>query len=202
MLYELFLRVTEFVESLGYLGIFLMTFVEGTFIPIPSEITLIPTGYLIAKNHFNLWYALFWSILGTISGALFSYQLALRFGRMLLIRYGKYIFIPQHKLEKIEIFFAKHGPISAFTGRMLPGVKHFISLPAGLGKMDFKRFAIYSTAGATVWVSSIIAIGYFIGDNEALINKYLHQVNIALLSMVVILIVFYAVKIILLKRKR
>ena len=200
-MYELFLHITEFVESLGYIGIFIMTFIEGSFIPIPSEITLIPAGYLAAKGYLHLGYILFWSILGTLGGALFSYYIALYFGRMLLIKYGKYFFINEHKLSQIEAFFQKHGPISAFSGRMLPGIKHFISLPAGLGKMDFKTFTIYSTFGAIIWVSIIIAVGYLIGNNEHLINKYLKQINIGLIVFTVVVTVFYILKLRYLQKK-
>ncbi|MDJ1257455.1 MAG: DedA family protein [Candidatus Midichloria sp.] len=190
-MYELFLRITEFVESLGYIGIFIMTFIEGTFIPIPSEITLIPAGYLAAKGHFHLGYILFWSILGTLSGALFSYYIALHFGRILLLKYGKYFLINEQKLKKIEAFFTKHGPISAFSGRMLPGIKHFISFPAGLGRMDVKKFTLYSAFGATFWVSIIVTVGYLIGDNEHLISRYIKQINIGLITFTVLLVVFY-----------
>ena len=190
-MYELFLRFTEFVESLGYIGILIMTFIEGTFIPIPSEVTLIPAGYLAAKGQFHLGYVLFWSILGTLGGALFSYYIALHFGRMLLLKYGKYFFINEQKLSKIESFFKKHGPISAFSGRILPGIKHFISLPAGLGKMNFKKFAIYSAFGSTLWVSIVVAVGYLIGNNEHLISKYLKQINIGLILFITIMVAFY-----------
>ena len=200
-MYELFLGITEFVESLGYIGIFIMTFIEGSFIPIPSEITLIPAGYLAAKGQFHLSYILFWSILGTLGGAFFSYYIALHFGRMLLIKYGKYLFINEYKLSKIETFFQKHGPISAFSGRMLPGIKHFISLPAGLGRMNFKTFAIYSTFGSALWVSLIVALGYLIGDNEHLINKYLKQINIGLIVFIIIITIFYIWKLRYLQKK-
>jgi len=193
-MYELFLRITEFVESMGYMGIFLMTFIEGTFIPIPSEITLIPAGYLAAKGHFHVWYVLFWSIFGTLSGAIFSYYIALRFGRALLLKYGKYFLINDKKLMKIESFFKKHGPISAFSGRMLPGIKHFISFPAGLGKMNIKKFILYSSLGATVWVSILVMAGYLIGDNEYLITKYLKQINLGLIFFTLSILSFYVWK--------
>ena len=194
-MYELFLSVINFIESLGYIGIFIMTFVEGSLIPIPSEITLIPAGYLVTKGSFHIVNLLIISILGTLAGAIFSYYIALRFGRELLVKHGKYIFINSTKLAKIESFFEKHGAISTFTGRMLPGLKHFISVPAGLGKMNFKLFTIYSAAGSTIWVSILIAFGYFIGDNEALISKYLKYFNVGLVAILLIVSAFFIVKI-------
>ena len=194
-MYELFLSLISFIESLGYVGIFIMTFVEGSLVPVPSEITLIPAGYLVTKGAFKIVPLLIVSIIGTLAGAMFSYYIALRFGRALLVKYGKYIFINSTKLAKIEHFFQKHGAVSTFTGRMLPGLKHFISVPAGLGKMNFKLFTIYSAAGSTIWVSLVIAFGYFIGDNEELIHKYLKYFNIGLFAIILVVGIFYLLKI-------
>ena len=195
MLYEIFLKIVEFVDQFGYFGLFIMTFIEGTFIPIPSEITLIPAGFLIAKGELNLYGVLFVSILGTVCGALFNYFIAFHFGRIILLKYGKYLFIKKEKLAKIEVFFQDHGPISIFTGRMLPGIKHFISFPAGLGKMNLKLFCAYTTAGATIWVIILIALGYFIGTNDALVSKYVKKINIALLVCVACFIAIYILRI-------
>lgn len=194
MLYELFLKATELVEALGYLGIFIMSFIEGTFIPIPSEITLIPAGYLVAKGSLKMSYVLISGISGTLGGAIFSYTIAFHFGRAIFIKYGKYFFMDEKKLSKLEDFMAKYGNISVFLGRVLPGIKHFISFPAGLGKMDPKLFCFYSTCGSGVWASFLILLGYFIGDNEALINQYLKQVNFILLLLLAIITLFFLIK--------
>ncbi len=193
---ELFTQIIEIVKSFGYIGIFLMTFVEATFIPIPSEITLIPAGYLAAKGDFIIWYVLIYSITGTICGATFSYYIALKFGRALLLKYGRYFFVNEMKLKKIEQFFKKHGPISTFTGRIMPipGVKHFISFPAGLGKMDIKKFIIYSSFGSAIWVGIIVSLGYFIGDNEYLIKKHIGKINIILFLFISAIVCFYLIR--------
>ena len=115
-----------------------MTFIESTFIPIPSEITMIPAGYLIGKGELNFFLVFLCSISGTVLGALTNYMIAYHYGRKLLVNYGKYFFLNTTKLVKIELFFRKYGKISTFFGRMLPGVKHFISFPAGLGKMNLR----------------------------------------------------------------
>ncbi len=182
----------DLIESLGYLGIFLMTLVEGSFIPIPSEITIIPAGYLVAKGKFTLINVMFWSLSGTIAGVFISYFTAYYFGRNLLMRYGKYIFIDSSKLSKIEAFFMKHGHISVFIGRILPGLKHFISFPAGLARMDIKLFSIYSICGATLWVSILVFIGYSIGDNEELVAKYIKRINYVAITLVILLIAIYS----------
>ena len=190
-MYALFLKLIALVESWGYLGIFIMTFIESTFVPIPAEVTLIPAGYLVAQGEMH-WYLVFLcSVMGTLGGSLFNYFIAYYFGRKIFIRYGKYFFMDSKKLESIEHFFKKHGAISAFTGRLLPGVKHFISFPAGLAKMPLRKFIVYTVLGAAIWCGILIEVGYQIGENEHLIKKYIKQVNIALILMVSAMISFY-----------
>ncbi len=190
-MYEIFLSIIDMIETFGYLGIFIMTFIEGSFIPIPGEITLIPAGYLIAKGKFSAVQVVLWGMLGTVAGFFASYFAAYYLGRTLMLRYGKYVFIDKKRLGKIEEFFAKHGHISVFIGRILPGLKHFISLPAGLARMDKKLFAIYSTCGAALWVPLLITIGYFIGDNEELISHYIKRLNYIIILSVILLLIAY-----------
>ena len=190
-MYEIFLEIVYFVESLGYFGIFIMTFIESTFIPIPAEITLIPAGYLVHKGEMHIALILLVSTIGTLAGSTANYYIAYFFGRKLFTNKGKYFFMNESKLEKIEKFFADHGAISVFTGRFLPGVKHFISFPAGLAKMDIKAFCLYTLAGGVIWCAVLISLGYLIGENELLIKKYLKQVNFSLLFLVSAGIAYY-----------
>ena len=191
MIYELFLEVVHFVESLGYVGIFIMTFIESTFIPIPAEVTLIPAGYLVQKGDMNFWLVLISSVLGTVCGSLFNYYIAYFFGRKLFVSYGKYFFLKKNQLAKIEKFFENHGAISTFTGRLLPGIKHFISFPAGLAKMNIKLFSIYTAAGGFLWCLILILLGYAIGENEHLITRYLKQINFVIIILISGLIAYY-----------
>ena len=190
-MYEIFLKFVELVELFGYLGIFIMTFIESTFVPIPSEVTLIPAGYLVAKSELSASLVMLWSILGTVGGSLFNYTIARYFGRALLLRYGKYFLINDERLQSIENFFKEHGAISTFSGRILPGIKHFISFPAGLGKMDLKVFCFYTAAGGAIWNGVLLVLGYFIGTNDDLIKKYIKQVNIGLILFIACLVSFY-----------
>lgn len=190
-MYEIFLEIVWFVESLGYFGVFIMTFIESTFIPIPAEITLIPAGYLVHKGEMNGILVLLVSTIGTLAGSTANYYIAYFFGRRLFTKKGKYFFMNQSKLEKIEKFFASHGAISVFTGRFLPGIKHFISFPVGLAKMDIKSFCVYTLLGGAIWCAILISLGYLIGENEFLIKKYLKQVNFVLLILVSAIIAYY-----------
>ncbi len=190
-MYELFLQIAELVNSFGYIGIFIMTFIESTFVPIPAEITLIPAGYLVSKGGMNFYIVWAVSVLGTIGGSLFNYYVASSIGRQILLRYGKYFFIDEKKLNKMESFFRKHGAISMFTGRLLPGVKHFISFPAGLAKMNIKAFCTYTALGGALWCFILIMLGYLIGENEGLITKYLKQINFILIFSLSVVIALY-----------
>jgi uncharacterized membrane protein YdjX (TVP38/TMEM64 family) len=190
-MYEIFLEIVRFVESLGYFGVFIMTFIESTFIPIPAEITLIPAGYLAHKGDMNFFLVLIISTIGTLAGSTVSYYIAYFFGRKLFANKGKYLFLNESKLEKIEKFFINHGAISVFTGRFLPGLKHFISFPAGLAKMDIKAFCLYTLVGGGLWCLILISLGYLIGKNELLIQKHLKQINIIVLFLIGSLIAYY-----------
>ena len=176
-MYQLFIELVNLVESLGYLGLFIMTMVEGTFIPIPNELTLIPAGFLVAKGVMKMWIVLFVSILGNICGSLINYYVAYHYGRSLVQKYGKYVFFTEQKLAKVEDFFKRHGPISVFIGRIMPGLKHFISFPAGLGKMDLKQFCIYTGSGGAIWVTILVFLGDIIGNNEELVARYIKNLN-------------------------
>ncbi|MBU0631982.1 DedA family protein [bacterium] len=175
----------------GYLGVFLLMAVESSFVPFPSEIILIPAGVLIADAKMNLYAVFAVSILGSLFGALINYYLAMFVGRKFLDRYGKYFFISQNSLEKMDNFFDNHGHISTFTGRLIPGIRQLISIPAGLSKMNLKIFLIYTGAGAGVWSVILIALGYFIGKNQELIHVYLKEITIATILAVILLIVGY-----------
>lgn len=182
------------VEHLGIGGIFIMTFLESTFAPIPSEITMIPAGYLVQQGKMSLVGTLLASILGTVGGAYFNYWIAKRFGRGLFIRYGKYFLMSPEKLVKIEKFFEKHGAISTFTGRLIPGVRHFISFPAGLANMDLKKFFIYTALGGALWMSTLLALGYYIGANQDLAVKYLPIIKLCLFGFIAVLFAGYVMR--------
>jgi membrane protein DedA with SNARE-associated domain len=183
--------LVAFVEHLGVLGIFIMTFLESTFMPIPSEITMIPAGYLIQQGKMDLISVLIASIIGTVGGAYFNYWIARRYGRGLFLRYGKYFMMTPAKLTKLESFFERHGAISTFIGRLIPGIRHYISFPAGLAQMDLKKFVIYTALGGAIWMCVLIALGYYIGENKELMTTYLPIIKGGMLLFIVLLMVVY-----------
>jgi len=190
--------IVQTVGDLGYIGIFFMMFLESSFFPFPSEVVMIPAGYLASKGEMNIYLVLFTGLLGSISGALFNYFLAIKFGRTIIIKYGKYFFFKEESLNKMEIFFKNHGEISTFTGRLIPAVRQYISFPAGISKMNLSKFIIYTSLGAFIWVFILTILGYFIGDNEVLIKEYLHNIiYIIILSLIIFVLayIFYNKKI-------
>ncbi len=191
MLHEIVDFIVNTVDSLGYAGIFIMMFLESSFFPFPSEVAMIPAGFLAAQGKMNIFLAIFIGIAGSLAGALFNYFLAVKFGRGFLIRYGKYFFIKEETITKTEKFFKNHGAISTFTGRLVPAVRQYISFPAGLARMDLKIFSFYTTLGAGIWVTILTLIGYFFGANEAVAKAHTKEITIGILTALAILIFWY-----------
>ncbi len=191
MLTDIVNFIVDTVGALGYAGIFLMMFLESSFFPFPSEVVMIPAGYLAYKGEMNIYIVLIMGILGSLAGALFNYYLAIKLGRKFLVKYGKYFFVKEDTILKMENFFKEHGHISTFSGRLIPAVRQYISFPAGLAKMNLATFCIYTSLGAGIWVLILTLLGYFIGGNEELIKEYTRFIVIAILVSLAILGYFY-----------
>lgn len=191
----MFLELTQYlvttVQGFGYGGIMLLMAVESSFIPFPSEVVMIPAGYLASKGEMNLLLVILSGLIGSMIGAYVNYFGALWIGRRFLDKYGRYFFISPAALEKMDLFFHRHGAISTFTGRLIPGVRQLISIPAGLGRMNLPLFSLYTALGAGIWGAILALIGYFIGDNEALIGKYLKEITMIAAAVVAVIIALY-----------
>jgi len=174
--------IVDTVSSLGYPGILILMLLESSFVPFPSEVIMIPAGYLASKGEMHIVIVVLCGILGSLIGALINFYLAVWLGRPFLLRYGRYVMFGEEHLQKIETFFQRHGHISTFTGRLIPMVRQYISIPAGLARMRLPVFCFYTSLGAGIWVVILTLLGFFIGENEALIQKYLHDIVIALLA--------------------
>ena len=183
--------LVEFVHHFGYAGIFIMTALESTFVPVPSEVTMVPAGYLVQQGLMNGWIVFFASVTGTLAGSLLNYWIARHYGRRFLNAYGKYMFFGPEKMAALDRFFAGHGEISIFTSRLIPGVRHVISFPAGLAHMDLKKFSLYTTVGGAIWMATLIAVGYIIGDNEELVKRYMPYITSAFLAAIVFMVAWY-----------
>lgn len=194
MIHDIAQAIVGYIGDMGYWGIFLLMFLESTFFPFPSEIVMIPAGYLAFKGEMDIYIVILSGIVGSVTGALFNYYLAIHFGRKFILRYGKYFLIKEETLDKLEVFFARHGELSTFNGRLIPGIRQLISLPAGLARMNIAKFAFYSGLGAGIWVIVLVALGYFLGSNEALISEYLQSATLIALLCVVLITLFYVAR--------
>lgn len=176
------------VEAWGYPGIFILMALESTVLPVPSELVLIPAGYLAHQGQMNFALILLASTTGSLFGATLNYVFALWVGRPFLERWGRYFFVRPELLHKTDAFFFRHGAISTFTGRLVPGIRHLISLPAGLTRMNLAAFAFYTSLGAGLWSVVLITFGWFIGGNVALMQKYQHLVTAGVIAFVAMVI--------------
>jgi membrane protein DedA with SNARE-associated domain len=190
-LYQIIDWIVLTVSGLGYPGIIIMMFLESSFIPFPSEVVMIPAGYLAYKGEMSLVLTILAGTFGSLMGALLNYYLAIKLGRPFLLRYGKYVMLNEVGLKKMEDFFARHGHVSTFTGRLIPVVRQYISLPAGLARMNLMVFSFYTSLGAGIWVAILALLGYYIGGNELLIKEYLRDIIITLVVSIIIGIAGY-----------
>ena len=182
MIKELAQQLVDLIFDWGYLGIFIMMAIESSFIPFPSEIVLIPAGYLASEGQMSLGLIMSAALGGSMVGAFINYFLALTLGRKILQNYGKYFFIKESALDKMDDYFQKHGHVSTFIGRLIPGIRQLISIPAGLARMNLVVFSTYTALGAGIWALILTLLGYFIGENQELIDTYLKQITIGILG--------------------
>ncbi len=173
--------IVHTVQGWGYPGIFILALLESTIVPVPSELILIPAGYLAFQGKMSLPLILLTATLGGLAGASINYAFALLVGRPFLERWGKYFFVEPALLHKTERFFRDYGAISTFTGRLVPGIRHLISLPAGLARMNRAAFALYTMLGAGLWAAILTMTGYFIGDKIALVERELHLITLGVI---------------------
>jgi len=180
------------IGALGYPGIFLLMAMESSVFPVPSELVMPPAGYLAQQGEMHMAMVILCGTLGSLIGAYANYFAAYYLGKPLILKYGKYVWITEEKFAKVETFFKNHGEVSTFIGRLLPVVRHLISLPAGLAGMNRLKFSVYTLVGAGLWVTVLSYIGYFIGANRELILRYSHKALIGALILSATIIIVYS----------
>ena len=196
---ELFSQFTIFllniINEIGYFGIFIGMTIESSFFPFPSEIILIPAGVLIANGEMVFSLVFIASLLGSLTGAMINFFLALFIGRkttdFLISKYGKFLFITKKGLKKSDDYFDKHGEVTTFIGRLIPGVRQLISLPAGFSRMNFFKFILFTGLGAGIWSFILIYIGYLFGNNPVWINENMGFVTLLVLLFSLIILIIY-----------
>lgn len=188
--------LVDTVLAVGYPGITALMFIESSFIPFPSEVVMPPAGYLAAQGKMNPYLALLAGIVGSVGGALFNYWFAIAIGEPVLRRFGKYVLLTEKNLDRTEAFFARHGEISTFVGRLLPAIRQLISIPAGMARMHLGRFVAFTALGAGIWCAILVYIGWFLGRHEAalresVVKAYSTQAFLYLLPVLALLLVGY-----------
>lgn len=190
MMWEFVTFVVDKVQDFWYIWIFIMMTIESSFIPFPSEVAMIPAGYLSSQGQMNIYLAFLFGTLGALMGSIINYIIGIKLWgpvlRSLVARYGKYIFVSLDHYSKAESFFEKHGGITTFNGRFIPAVRQLISLPAGVFKYNFTKFCIFTFVWAGIWNIILLSIGYIAWENKALIAEYSHEAIIGTLVFIAI----------------
>lgn len=187
------------IGELGYVGIMSLMFLESSFFPFPSEVVMIPAGYHVWQGEMSFIIVILAGIMGSILGALFNYWIAIKWGRPFFIKYGKYFFVSLKSIDKADAFFLKHGEISTFVGRLIPVIRQYISLPAGISRMNLYKFTVWTSIGAGIWVSILTLLGYFLGEHQEKAKQYIPYVTIGVVIVSILLITVYICEY---KRKR
>jgi len=197
---EIFQNVFEwYMANLNYFTVFLLMFIESTFLPLPSEIVIPFAAYKAAEGTLSVGGVVLFGTLGALGGSLFNYHFALWLGRPILYKladtkWAHWLFITAEHLEKTEKYFIDHGKSSTFIGRLVPGIRHLISLPAGLAKMKLGPFVFYTTLGAGIWNIILALVGYFAYDMRDKIFPYLDKIMYAMGALFVLWLAVKGIK--------
>ena len=197
--------ISSLLSNLNYTTIFLLMLLESTVVPVPSELVVAPAAYHAAGGSLNVLLVVLFATIGADVGASINYFVALYVGRPVIYRFanskwGKMCLLNQEKVEKSERYFDDHGIVATLTGRLIPGIRHLISLPAGLARMNYWKFLLYTTIGAGAWHSILAAMGWYLHaivpeeELEATSERYNHYIVGAILAIVFLAIVWFVVK--------
>ena len=182
------------IDKTGYVGVFVLSMLESAAIPIPSEVVVPFAGFLASSGRFGFWAVVFAATLANLAGSIVLFLIGRSGGRWILERYGKYVFIHQKDLDLGDRWFSKYGSAAVFFGRMLPVVRTFVSLPAGIAKMNFKKFTAFTFLGALPWNFMLALIGLKLGDNWEVLHPYFQKLNYGIVFLIVLAVVWYIVK--------
>jgi membrane protein DedA with SNARE-associated domain len=193
MLHTFFQWLADTVLALGYPGIVVLMAIESSVLPLPSELVMPPAGYLAAQGRMDAGLAVAAGTFGSVLGALINYALAVLVGEPVLRRYGKYVLVSERSLDRTEAFFRRHGEISTLVGRLLPVIRHLISIPAGMSRMRLSHFVAFTALGAGVWCAILTYLGWLIGRHgeevQLVIGDYVHRTLVRYVLPAVVLLV-------------
>ncbi|MDP2586284.1 MAG: DedA family protein [Candidatus Komeilibacteria bacterium] len=187
-------HITNFINALGYPSVFLLMTAESMIFPIPSEAVMPFAGFLIASGDFTFLGVIFFSTLGSLVGSLLSYWIGQYGGRALIAKWGKYFLLNEADLNKTENFFKQKGELTIFVSRFIPIVRHLISLPAGLAKMNLLKFCVYTVIGAGLWNTFLAAAGFYLKNNWDSVIKYTEVIDLLMLGLLILAALYFVKK--------
>ncbi len=183
--------ITQFISAAGYAGVFILMSMESAALPIPSEVVMPFAGYLAYKGVFSIFLIGVVGAAGSTFGSIISYFIGLKGGRPLLERYGKYFLIRTDHIDIAENWFGRHGDKAVLFSRLLPVVRTFISLPAGIGKYDFKKLVAFSFIGSLPWTFALAYAGFLLGPYWESIISFFNGLDIAVVGAIVLLVLYF-----------
>ncbi len=197
--------ITSLLGNLNYGTVFFLMMLESTVIPVPSELVVSPAAYHAAGGNLNIWLIILFSTLGADLGATINYVVAYFVGRPVVYKFansklGHLCLLNQQKVEKSEKYFYDHGMVATITGRLIPGIRHLISIPAGLAKMPYMWFLLYTTLGAGVWNCILAALGWYLHAivPESQLNdkimEYGDYIKWTIIALVLVAVAYFAIK--------
>jgi membrane protein DedA with SNARE-associated domain len=197
--------ITSLLGNLNYGTVFFLMMLESTVIPVPSELVVSPAAYHAAGGNLNIWLVILFSTLGADLGATINYVVAYFVGRPVVYKFansklGHLFLLNQQKVEKSEKYFYDHGMVATITGRLIPGIRHLISIPAGLAKMPYMWFLLYTTLGAGVWNCILAALGWYLHAivPESQLNdkimEYGDYIKWTIIALVLVAVAYFAIK--------
>ncbi len=179
------------ISQLGYVGIFFLMMLESMIVPVPSEFVMPFAGFLVAQGSFNWILVVLVSTLGSITGSLIFYYIGKTGGHTLVQRYGKYVLVNLEDIKKTEAWFNKRGDLTIFLARLIPVVRHLISLIAGIGKMNVRKFTIYTILGAALWNGILTYLGVLLGQHWAEVSQYMENLDLIILLLLIIVVLYF-----------
>jgi len=184
--------ITQLISSWGYAGIFVTMTLESTLIPIPSEVVIPFAGFLAYMGEMNVWLIVLVSSLGNVTGSIILYFIGKYLGRGFVERYGKYVLLNTGHLQLIERWFNKYGNLTVLFSRMLPLVRTVNALPAGMGKMNFPKFCLFTFIGSIPWNTALVFVGYLLKQNWSILEKYSLYIDILAVFVAAAVIYYFA----------
>ena len=206
-----------YANNMNYLSITLLMTVESSFIPFPSEIVIPPAAYVAGKEDstlhttdsypINVLLIVLFGTIGAMLGAIINYLLAMWLGRPIIYAFadskvGHLCLLSSEKVKKAEDYFNDHGKVSTFVGRLIPGIRQLISIPAGLSKMNFSQFLLYTFLGAGIWNIVLALLGYIAHGQMDLIHAYSHELSIAIMALLAVAVIYFIAKTIIKRYKK